>query len=110
MIHLSCSIAPTVYVSDNKCKTHSNNFDRDLAANSVAPASNRSSYCQACVSAPWRLYSLVNSLHAWISAFSKYFPRPATIKNRPENPRVGDDEERVTTEKRSFTRLSAVPS
>lgn len=57
-----------------------------------------------------RLYSLVNSPHAWISAFSQYFPGPRILKRDFSVIRANDDDDSLVTEKRAFTRLSAVPS
>lgn len=57
-----------------------------------------------------RLYTLVNSPHAWISAFCKYFPGPTALKSASKNGKRLDGTDIGATEKRAFTRLSSVPS
>lgn len=57
-----------------------------------------------------RFYSLVNSPHAWISAFAKYFPGPTILKYARVKAVGVADEEGLITEKRAFARISAVPS
>ncbi|PYI29816.1 F-box and WD domain protein [Aspergillus indologenus CBS 114.80] len=56
-----------------------------------------------------RLHTLVTTPHAWRIAFSRYFPGPYTVEDGAWLS-VGENSDRVTSDKRYFSRLTALAS
>lgn len=57
-----------------------------------------------------RFYDLVNSPHAWMQAFSRYFPGSETLRSAANMDALNDDHAIVRSEKRAFTRLMPIAS
>jgi len=54
-----------------------------------------------------RFNDLVNSPHAWIDAFSRYFPGADSLSRTADAPSSGADAVELRSDKRAFTRLGA---
>ncbi|KAI9732335.1 MAG: hypothetical protein M1834_001542 [Cirrosporium novae-zelandiae] len=62
-----------------------------------------------------RFHSLVTTPHAWRMAFARFFPgpdaiSPAFLSDRGHHEKTGQDRENLRSEKRMFTRLTALAS
>lgn len=57
-----------------------------------------------------RFYDIVKSPHAWIEAFSRYFPGPDALARTADASTHDDAVSGLRSEKRVFTRLNATPS
>ncbi|OSS45002.1 hypothetical protein B5807_09152 [Epicoccum nigrum] len=57
-----------------------------------------------------RFNELVTTPHAWQVAFARYFPGPAALEDAAINASLEDNGEIVRSEKRKFTRLTALAS
>lgn len=57
-----------------------------------------------------RFNELVTTPHAWQVAFARYFPGPAALEDAAVNASLEDNGEVVRSEKRKFTRLTALAS
>ncbi|KAF3035220.1 hypothetical protein E8E12_003986 [Didymella heteroderae] len=57
-----------------------------------------------------RFNDLVTTPHAWQVAFARYFPGPAALEDAVVNASLEDNGEIVRSEKRKFTRLTALAS
>ncbi|KAG9203956.1 hypothetical protein G6514_002117 [Epicoccum nigrum] len=57
-----------------------------------------------------RFNELVTTPHAWQVAFARYFPGPAALEDAAVNASLEDNGEIVRSEKRKFTRLTALAS
>lgn len=52
-----------------------------------------------------RFYDLVNSPHAWMQAFSRYFPGSESVQSLPDGETINSDLAVIRSEQRAFTRL-----
>lgn len=57
-----------------------------------------------------RFNALVTTPHAWMAAFARYFPGPESLLDRSSQLAIEDTGEIIRTERRSFTRLTALAS
>ena len=57
-----------------------------------------------------RFYDLVNSPHAWMNAFSQFFPGPEALRTTTETQNMKTEMTDLIAEKRYFTRLTPTPS